>query len=112
MHQPKIETRFPSLLYRLILSAASFIACDSFANEILAQKNDCLGCHAVAVKLVGPAFKDVAIKYAAESDATARLVESIRNGSVGKWGNLPMPAHPKLSPSDAKKLAEWILKAK
>ncbi len=67
-----------------MIAAAPFIACNSFANEALARKNDCLGCHAVAVKLVGPAFKDVAAKYAGQSDAVERLVESVRNGSVGK----------------------------
>ena len=100
------------VLKALVLAAASLMACNSFASEALARKNDCLGCHAVAVKLVGPAFKEVAAKYEGQSDAAERLTESIRNGSVGKWGDLPMPAHPKLSAVDAKKLAEWVLKAK
>lgn len=106
------QNALPSVLKTLLLVAASFIACNSFANEALARKNDCLGCHAVAVKLVGPAFKDVAAKYDGQSDAVERLTESIRNGGVGKWGELPMPAHPKLSAVDAKKLAEWVLKTK
>ena len=99
-------------LKTLLVAAASSISSHSFANEALARKNDCLGCHAVAVKLVGPAFKDVAAKYAGQSDAVALLTESVRNGSVGKWGDMPMPAHPKLSPADTKKLVQWILKAK
>ena len=102
----------PSVLKSLALAAASLMACNSFANEALARKNDCLGCHAAAVKLVGPAFKEVAAKYDGQSDATERLAESIRNGSVGKWGDMPMPAHPKLSVADTKKLAEWVLKMK
>ena len=85
------------------------LAAQAQANEALARKNDCLGCHAVATKLVGPAYKDVAAKYAGQPDAQASLVQSIRNGSVGKWGELPMPAHPKLSEADAKKLAAWVL---
>ena len=96
----------------MALVATSFMTGNSFANEALARKNDCLGCHAVATKLVGPAFKDVAAKYAGQNDATERLVESVRNGSVGKWGDLPMPAHPKLSAADTKKLVDWVLKAK
>ena len=95
-----------------VLVAASGIAYSSLANEALAKKNDCLGCHAVAVKLVGPSYKDVAAKYAGQTDAADQLSASIRNGSVGKWGDIPMPAHPKLSAADAKKLAEWVLKAK
>ena len=102
----------PSVPKAILLAAATWMAGNSFASEALARKNNCLGCHAIAVKLVGPAFKDVAAKYADQSDAAERLVESIHNGSVGKWGNLPMPAHPNLSASDAKKLAEWVLKAK
>ena len=96
----------------LVLSTAFGVATTSLASEALAKKNDCLGCHAVATKLVGPAFKDVAAKYAAESDAIEKLVVSIRNGGVGKWGELPMPPQPKLSESDAKKLAQWVMKAK
>ena len=106
------QETLPSVLKALVLAAASLMACNSFANEALARKNDCLGCHAVAVKLVGPAFKDVAAKYEGQSDAAEQLAQSIRNGSVGKWGDLPMPAHPKLSAADAKKLAEWVLKTK
>uniref|UniRef100_UPI00344D85A4 c-type cytochrome n=1 Tax=Rhodoferax sp. OV413 TaxID=1855285 RepID=UPI00344D85A4 len=63
-------------------------------------------------KLVGPAYKDVAAKYAGQADAQGMLAQSIRNGGVGKWGDLPMPAYPKLSDADAKKLAAWILQAK
>lgn len=102
----------PLLVKAALLAAATGMGGTSWASEALARKNDCLGCHAVAVKLVGPAFKDVAAKYAGQSDAAERLSESIRNGSVGKWGELPMPAHPKLSAADTKKLAEWVLKAK
>lgn len=93
----------------VIFSMAAMAATSSQASEALARKNDCLGCHAVATKLVGPSYKDVAAKYAGQADAQAQLVQSIRNGSVGKWGELPMPAHPKLSEADAKKLATWVL---
>lgn len=82
------------------------------ATEALAQKNNCLGCHAVATKLVGPAYKDVAAKYAGQADAQAQVIESIRKGSAGKWGELPMPPHPKISDADLKKLAIWVLSAK
>ena len=66
----------------------------------------------MAVKLVGPAFKDVAAKYAGQSDALERLVESVLNGSVGKWGDLPIPTDPKISATDTKKLVQWVLNAK
>jgi len=96
----------------LAAAALPWLALPVQANEALAQKNNCLGCHAVATKLVGPAYKDVAAKYAGQADAQAHLIESIRNGSVGKWGELPMPPHPKLSDADLKKLAAWVLSAK
>lgn len=82
------------------------------ANEALAQKNNCMACHAMATKLVGPAYKEVAAKYAGQADAQARVMQSIRNGGAGKWGDMAMPAHPKLSDADLKKLASWVLSAK
>ena len=97
---------------RLAMVAAALLPLQSQANEALANKNGCLGCHAMATKLVGPAYKDVAAKYAGQADAQALVMQSIRNGSVGKWGELPMPAHPKLSDADLKKLATWVLGAK
>ena len=112
MDQLHKQRAFLSVPKMVMFAAASLVACNSFANEALARKNDCFGCHAVAVQLVGPAFKEVAAKYAGQSDAVELLVASVRNGSVGKWGELPMPAHPKLSAGDAKKLVEWVLKAK
>ena len=79
------------------------------ANEALARKSNCLGCHSVANKLVGPAFKEVAAKYAGQNDALEQVQNSIRNGSTGKWGELPMPPHPKLSAADIKKITTWVL---
>lgn len=99
-------------LHLAVLVAAGLLPMQSQANQALAEKSGCLGCHAVATKLVGPAYKDVATKYAGQADAQAVLMQSIRNGSAGKWGELPMPAHPKLSDADLKKLASWILSAK
>jgi cytochrome c len=105
-------TRAGALCKSALAIGAGLLVLQAHANEALARKNDCLGCHAVGTKLVGPAYKDVATKYAAQADAQAMLAQSIRNGSVGKWGELPMPAHPKLSDADAKKLAAWILSLK
>ena len=79
------------------------------ANKALVEKNGCLGCHAVAVKLVGPAYKDVAAKYADQPDATEMLAKSIRAGGTGKWGEMAMPPQSQLSEADAKKIAAWIL---
>ncbi len=109
---PAFKGVHTSTLKGMVLAGAFLGACNSAASEALARKNDCLACHAVATKLVGPAFKDVAAKYAGQADAADRIIESIRNGGAGKWGELPMPAQPKLSAQDVKKLALWILNAK
>ena len=93
----------------LVAALLTTTALASHANRALAEKNSCLACHATATKMVGPSYQDVAVKYAGQPDASATLVKSIRNGSTGKWGDQAMPAHPKLSEADAKKLVAWIL---
>ena len=109
---PFLKFRLTAALQIVLFLSAGLLAVQTHANEALANKSGCLGCHAVAVKLVGPAYKDVAAKYAGQAEASAMLMQSIRNGSVGKRGELPMPAHPKISDADLKKLAAWILGAK
>ena len=79
------------------------------ANQALAQKHACLACHAVDKKIVGPAYQDVAKKYAGQKDAEATLIKSIKAGGSGKWGPVPMPPQAALSDADAKTLAAWIL---
>jgi cytochrome c len=75
----------------------------------LAKKNACMACHTVDKKLVGPAYQDVAKKYAGQKDAVANLTQSIKAGGSGKWGPVPMPAQAALSDADANTLATWIL---
>ena len=88
------------------LASASLPA---LANLPLAQKNACMACHAVDKKLVGPAYQDVAKKYAGQKDAVAQLSDSIRKGGAGKWGPVPMPAQAALSDDEVKTLATWVL---
>ena len=85
------------------------LALSAHANKTLAEKAGCLGCHAAASKLVGPSYQDVAAKYADQPDAKEKLVQSMRKGGVGSWGQMPMPPQTQLSEADAKKLAAWIL---
>ena len=77
----------------------------------LAQAKGCYACHAVDVKKVGPAYKDVAKKFAGKPDAVAYLSGRIKNGGVGEWGNVPMPPQ-NVTDEEAKKLAEWVLSLK
>jgi cytochrome c len=91
--------------FALIAMATSSV----FASADLAKKNNCLACHAVDKKIVGPAYQDVAKKYAGQADAEAVLAKSIKAGGSGKWGPIPMPPQAQLSDADAKALAAWIL---
>ena len=83
-------------------------AAPALANQALAQKSNCLACHAADKKVVGPAYQDVAKKYAGQKDADKMLVNSIKKGSSGKWGQVPMPPN-NVSDADALTLAKWIL---
>ena len=97
----------------LIATAAAVLATGpAFANADLAQKKACMACHAIDKKLVGPAYKDVAAKYAGQKDAAAKLAEKIQKGGSGVWGAIPMPANPQVSEAEAKKLAAWVLSNK
>ncbi|HNW02211.1 MAG TPA: c-type cytochrome [Burkholderiaceae bacterium] len=94
---------------QIMVGAAVLISAPAFANKELAQKNACLACHATDKKIVGPAYQDIAKKYAGQKDAEAMLVKSIKGGGSGKWGAIPMPAQAALSEADAKTLAAWVL---
>ncbi|ANH66745.1 c-type cytochrome [Mitsuaria sp. 7] len=92
--------------------AATLSAPSAFASPELAQKKNCMACHAVDKKLVGPAYKDVAAKYASDKDAVKKLSEKIIKGGSGVWGPVPMPANTQVSPAEAETLAKWILSTK
>ena len=88
---------------------ACFLSVPAWANMELAKKNACMACHNVDKKLVGPAYLEVAKKYAGQKDAAVNLAKSIKAGGSGKWGPVPMPSQPSLSDADATALATWIL---
>jgi cytochrome c len=91
------------------IALIAFASTSAWANADLAKNNNCMACHAVDKKIVGPAYKDVAKKYAGQPDAEATLAKSIKAGGSGKWGPIPMPAQAQLSDADAKALAAWVL---
>ena len=93
----------------ITLAVACAAAMPAWANLDLAKKNACMACHTVDKKLVGPAYQEVAKKYAGQKDAAANLAKSIKAGGSGKWGPVPMPAQAALSDADANTLASWIL---
>jgi len=72
-------------------------------------KNACLACHAVDTKMIGPAYREVAEKYADDPDAADTIAEHIKNGSSGIWGAVPMPPNPGISDEEVEKVVEWVL---
>ncbi|MDT7836760.1 c-type cytochrome [Aquabacterium sp. OR-4] len=96
----------------LIAALATVVAAPAFASQDLANKKSCMACHATDKKLVGPAFKDIAAKYASQKDAVAKLTEKVQKGSVGSWGQVPMPANPQVSADEAKQLVTWVMSIK
>lgn len=89
-------------------AAAVVLAAPARADEALARKYNCLACHAIDKKLVGPSYKDIAKKYKA-ADA-AKLAEKVKKGGSGVWGPIPMPPNAAVPDADVKKLVDWILK--
>jgi cytochrome c len=95
--------------YLIAVILASSIGA-AHASADLAKSKNCMACHAVDRKLVGPSFKDVASRYTQKD--VAQLAASIRKGGAGKWGPIPMPANPQVSEAEATALAAWVLKQK
>jgi len=81
-------------------------------GEELITKSDCLTCHKVDVKLLGPAYKDVAAKYPATDENIEMLAGKIIKGGAGNWGDIPMAPHPSINESDAKEMVKYILALK
>ncbi|MFM2055294.1 MAG: hypothetical protein RL456_3331 [Pseudomonadota bacterium] len=98
-------------LFALAALATFAFGSPAFANADLAQKKNCMACHAVDKKLVGPGYKEVAAKYAGQKDAVAKLSEKVIKGGVGAWGQVPMPAN-NVTPDEAKQLVTWVLSQK
>ena len=95
-----------------IVAAAFTVAAPAQADLQLATAKNCMACHAVDKKLVGPSYKDVAAKYAGQKDAVEKLSDKVIKGGAGVWGPIPMPANTQVTPDEAKKLVAWILTQK
>ena len=101
------------MIFVLLSVCISTIAmADSVSDAKLAKEKNCMACHAVDIKLVGPAYKEVAKKYAGQKDAEQKLVSKVMKGGSGVWGAIPMPANPQLSQAEATTLVKWILSMK
>ena len=94
------------------LAAGIAASTPAMADLALATAKNCMACHAVDKKLVGPSYKDVAAKYAGQKDAAEKLAGKVLKGGSGVWGPVPMPANTQVSAEEAKKLVAWVLATK
>lgn len=101
-------------IYVSLLAAAGILSAgiaQADDGEALAKAKNCLSCHQVATKVVGPAYKDVAKKYAGDKAAEAKLVDKVMKGGKGAWGEIPMPPN-NVTKEEATKLVHWVLSLK
>jgi cytochrome c len=96
----------------LVAVVATAFSSSAMAQLELAKSRNCLACHSVDKKILGPAYKDVAAKYAGDPGAAARLSRKVREGGVGVWGKVPMPANTRVTEAEADSLVKWILSLK
>lgn len=101
---------------RSVLAAGAALACvvggfsgAAHADAALAQAKNCMACHAVERKMVGPSYKDIANRYKDDRGAVAKLAGKIRAGGSGVWGPVPMPANAQVTEAEATTLATWVL---
>ena len=92
--------------------AAAAWPAPALAGMALASQKNCLSCHQVDSKIIGPSYRNVAAKYAGQPDAAARLATKVMKGGAGVWGAVPMPANPQVNEAEAKQLVQWILSLK
>ena len=97
--------------YSLLVGAtlALLASGSAMANIELAKAKNCMACHSVDTKIVGPAYKDVAKKYAGDKTAEAKLVQKVLKGGSGTWGTMAMPANTQVSEAEAHTLVKWVL---
>jgi cytochrome c len=93
-----------------VLGAAAVLPAQ--ANEALAKKHNCLACHTVDKKMVGPSYKEVAAKYRNDPGAEAKLVDKVKKGGQGVWGQVPMPPNAAVPDADLHALVKWVLSQK
>ena len=102
---------------RLVALSAAVLAVSAAipaqASEALAKKYACTACHVVkGPKTVGPSYADVAKKYAGQKDAVAKLMDKVKKGGSGVWGQVPMPPNPSVPDADLKAIITWVLSIK
>ena len=100
-----------AFMWGLVFAGATNAAVNDAQATQLAAKYNCQACHAVDRKIVGPAYKEVAKKYAGDKSAVEKLEHKVKGGGSGVWGSIPMPPN-NVPDADLKTLVEWILASK
>jgi cytochrome c len=98
-----------SVIVSMIAAAGLMVAGSAFADDALLKKGNCMGCHKMEGKLVGPGFKEIAAKYKGDATAQAKLEAKVAKGGAGVWGTMPMPAMNNVKPEDIKTMVTHIL---
>ena len=94
----------------MIAAATAVVVTSAGANEELAKKHNCLACHTLDKKSVGPAYKEIAKKYKGQAGVEAKLADKVKKGGQGVWGPVPMPPSAAVPDGDIKALVDWIMK--
>ena len=103
-----------ALCVTVLVGSSLLFAGAAQADEALAKAKNCFACHSVEKKIVGPAYKDIAKRYAGQKDMEAKLAEKIIKGGKGAWAKelgaeVPMPPNTTVKPEEATRLVKWIL---
>jgi cytochrome c len=100
------------LLLLCVALTAGLAVLPARASEELAKKHACFACHTTDKKVVGPSYKEVAAKYRTDKTAEAKLVEKVKKGGTGVWGQTPMPPNAAVPDADVRALVKWVLSIK
>jgi cytochrome c len=100
------------LITTLTAFAALSASTAAMADLKLATDKNCMACHSVEKKVVGPGYKEIAVKYAGRGDAVDYLAGKITKGGANAWGPIPMPANAQVNAAEAKTLATWVMSLK
>ncbi len=101
---------FRTATLALAVCGGLLAAAPARADEALAKKHNCLACHQIDKKSVGPSYKDIAAKYKGQAGIEAKLADKVKKGGAGVWGQIPMAPNPAVPDADLKTLVAWVMK--
>src|SRR5205809_1701145 len=108
----RMKRHWIALAAGMSVAGGASAALDNTAAEAMMKKDGCVACHAIDKKVIGPAYQEVAAKYKGDKDAATKLVDKVKKGGVGVWGQIPMPPNAQVSDADVKELVAWMLTLK